>query len=438
MFPDPERLSGLIPPHMLERGRVVWESYSEPVKRLLEQRRMPDEGWPEDLIAALLWALSRWDTDKDPRAARIGEREARVVSRLAELSAFGFCHGIGRSGTLVDPQPKAPGASMMYALTNRLLEDFLSRLGYSVKAAFAVPGATGLAISLCLSGLAEGREVIYPYAAHKSPIKAIRLAGFDVRIVDTEIDGDEVVTDPAEVEDAVRKSPDPAAILATVTFFPPRREDPLPEIAEICEEYDVPLVVNNAYGVQHEHYRDVINRAVKKGRVDAIVSSTDKNLLTPVGGSFVYSPDETALEEVSRAYPGRASAVPVVHALISLLRLGMNGYRELMRRQKECRRLLDELLEDLESRRDDVRVLDVYNPIAAAVAVEGHDPVDLAARLYVKRVTGPRGVRADDPFGTSRLRGYHSDYVTINAAIGARREDVEEAVRRFEEVLEGG
>ncbi len=435
---DPEDMEGLIPEHMLERGRVVLEAYREPVERLLRERRVPDEGWPEDLIWSFLWELSRMDTDKDPRAARIGEREARVASRLAEASVFGFCHGVGRSGTLVDPQPKAPGASIMYGLTNRLVEDFLRRLGYSIEGAFVVPGATGLCLTLCLSALAEGEEVIYPYAAHKSPIKAVRLAGLGMRVVDTEIEGDEIVTRPEDVEEALERSDSPAAVLSTATFFPPRRSDPLPEIAELCEEYDVPHVVNAAYGIQHEYYRDLINRAIKRGRVDAIVSSTDKNLLTPVGGGIIYSPDRGVLEEISRAYPGRASAAPVAHALVSLLSLGMKGYRRLMERQKECKALLDELLEELEGRRDDVRVLDVENPIAAAIAVEGHDPVDLAARLYVRRVTGPRGVRADDPFGTSRLRGYHSDYVTINAAIGARKEDIRLAVERLERELEGG
>ncbi len=414
------------------------DSYREPVERLLSERRIPEEGWPDDVIATFLWELSRMDTDKDPKAARIGEREARVVSRLAEESVFGFCHGVGRSGTLVDPQPKAPGASIMYALTNRLITDFLRRLGFRIESAFVVPGATGLSIALCLSALGEGEEVIYPYAAHKSPIKAVRLAGFGMRVVDTEIEGDRIVVDPGNVEKALERSESPAAVLSTLTFFPPRSSDPLPEIAELCEEYDVPHIVNAAYGIQHEQYRDLLNRAIKRGRVDVVVSSTDKNLLTPVGGGIVYAPDEETLREVSRAYPGRASAAPVAHALISLLSLGMKGYRRLMQGQKECKALLDELLEDLEARRDDVRVLDVDNPIASAVAVEGHDPVDLAARLYVRRVTGPRGVRADDPFGTSRLRGYHSDYITINAAIGVREEDVETAVERLERELEGG
>ncbi|WP_456483050.1 O-phosphoseryl-tRNA(Sec) selenium transferase [Methanopyrus kandleri] len=431
-------MRGLIPDHMLERGRTVLDSYREPVERLLSERRIPEEGWPDDVIATFLWELSRMDTDKDPKAARIGEREARVVSRLAEESVFGFCHGVGRSGTLVDPQPKAPGASIMYALTNRLITDFLRRLGFRIESAFVVPGATGLSIALCLSALGEGEEVIYPYAAHKSPIKAVRLAGFGMRVVDTEIEGDRIVVDPGNVEKALERSESPAAVLSTLTFFPPRSSDPLPEIAELCEEYDVPHIVNAAYGIQHEQYRDLLNRAIKRGRVDVVVSSTDKNLLTPVGGGIVYAPDEETLREVSRAYPGRASAAPVAHALISLLSLGMKGYRRLMQGQKECKALLDELLEDLEARRDDVRVLDVDNPIASAVAVEGHDPVDLAARLYVRRVTGPRGVRADDPFGTSRLRGYHSDYITINAAIGVREEDVETAVERLERELEGG
>ncbi len=43
---------------------------------------------------------------------------------------FGLSHGIGRSGDLVEPQPKAAGSSAAAALTNALLLDlFRSVLG---------------------------------------------------------------------------------------------------------------------------------------------------------------------------------------------------------------------------------------------------------------------------------------------------------------------
>lgn len=54
------------------------------------------------------------DSDKDSKAARIGEREGRVASPLISKLAFGFHHGVGRTGDLVGPQPKAAGGTLLY------------------------------------------------------------------------------------------------------------------------------------------------------------------------------------------------------------------------------------------------------------------------------------------------------------------------------------
>ena len=45
------------------------------------------------------------------------------------------------------------------------------------------------------------------------------------------------------------------------------------------------------------------------GRVDAIVQSTDKNFMVPVGGAIVASGNSSLVGEVSKCYAGRASMV---------------------------------------------------------------------------------------------------------------------------------
>jgi arylsulfatase len=47
--------------------------------------------------------------------------------------------------------------------------------------------------------------------------------------------------------------------------------------------HDVAHVINNAYGLQCKKTSKLINRACAVGRVDAVVCSTDKNFLVPVG-----------------------------------------------------------------------------------------------------------------------------------------------------------
>ena len=164
-----------------------------------------------------------------------------------------------------------------------------------------------------------------------------------------------------------------------------------------------------------------------------MVSSSDKNLLTPIGGGIVYSKDRDFLREVSLSYPGRACATPVVNILVSLLSLGMKGYLKLMEEQRRCRDLLEELLNDLAKKRGG-KVLNVENPISLSITVNS-DPVEIAGKLYNLRVTGPRGVRSTDKLGTCYLKGYPYNYIVINAAIGVKEEDIINVVKKLESIL---
>ena len=66
--------------------------------------------------------------------------------------------------------------------------------------------------------------------------------------------------------------------------------------------------------------------------MDAVVQSTDKNFMVPVGGSLVAGgPGQAAfVEGVNAAYPGRASAGPMLDLLITLLHWGASGWRKVL------------------------------------------------------------------------------------------------------------
>jgi O-phospho-L-seryl-tRNASec:L-selenocysteinyl-tRNA synthase len=99
---------------MLNRGQLVLNEFLRPIKILFEHRSVPNDPWTDEQIDFLLKTLSNMDTDKDNSAARVGEREARIASKLHLRTSAGFCHGVGRSGFLTAAQPKAPGGSIMY------------------------------------------------------------------------------------------------------------------------------------------------------------------------------------------------------------------------------------------------------------------------------------------------------------------------------------
>ncbi len=429
-----ESLRGLIPEPMLKRGVIVKEELLRPIKFLFEQRRVPEKGWSDHVTDSLLQLLSSMDTDKDPQAARIGEREGRVASALVARLGYGFNHGIGRSGDLTAPQPKAPGSSIAYQLANLLATDALKRLGLpNITQAFVAPVSTGLATALCLSALRRGERgkiVVYPRADHGSPVKGIRLAGLSERVVEGQVVGDAVRVPISEVEKVI--DDETIGILSTTSFFPPREADDVKEIAKIAEKRGLIHIVNHAYGFQSREWTKMVRAAIDAGRVDAVIQSTDKNFLTPVGGTIIACAEEGDAEKISKAYPGRASAAPVIQFLAAILALGIDGYEALRDEQGRVRSYLEERLLETATKIGQ-RVLKVNNPIAGALTLAGLDPRKLGGALFNLRVTGPRALAPMD-FGTC-CKEYPTSYVTINAAIGSLRRDVDLALARLEEAV---
>ena len=178
----------------------------------------------------------------------------------------------------------------------------------------------------------------------------------------------------------------------------------------------------------------LIRAAIDAGRVDAIIQSTDKNFLTPVGGALIASPSKEIITKISQAYAGRASATPVVNFLISMLSLGINGYQKLIEEQQKNRKLLEEKLTNVAERIGE-KVLDIFNPVAVAISLENLKEEHLFAlggALYNLRVTGPRVYNPKEKgFGTC-CENYPTPYIVMNAAIGSEVRDIVFAVERFE------
>jgi O-phospho-L-seryl-tRNASec:L-selenocysteinyl-tRNA synthase len=63
-----------------------------------------------------------------------------------------------------------------------------------------------------------------------------------------------------------------------------------------------------------------VTAAIKVGRVDALISSTDKNFMVPVGGSVIYSHKKKDLiDKINKFYPGRASGGPIIDLFLTFL-----------------------------------------------------------------------------------------------------------------------
>ena len=427
---------------MLHRGNMVLNNFLDPIKVLLEQKSIPRQPWTEDQISFLLKTLSNMDTDKDEKASRVGEREARIASRLHLLTSSGFCHGVGRSGFLTAPQPKAPGGSIMYELSNYLARDFLRKFGLpNIQKAIVTPLCTGMSLALCLGALKPDwnnekllrkRKVIVPQVDHKSLLKAFNLMGMCPKIVKGKVFEDAV---RIPIEDIVKAYDEECfAIISITSFFPPREHDNIKEISKFANDKNLIHLIINAYGIQSPDWMKLIRAGIDAGRVDAIIQSTDKNVLTPIGGAIIASPHEEIIIKVSQAYAGRASATPVVNFLISMLSLGIKGYENLLAEQRTNRMLLEEKLQNLSQKLDE-RLLNIFNPVAVAMTLNNLNQEHLTAlggALYNLRVTGPRVYNPKQKvFGTC-CEEYKEPYIVMNAAIGAKSEDIISAVERLE------
>jgi len=427
---------------MLDRGQIVINNFLKPIKTLFEQKNVPKEPWSDEQIEFLLLTLSNMDTDKDNNAARVGEREARIASKLHIKTSAGFCHGVGRSGFLTAPQPKAPGGSIMYEISNYLARDILRNFGLpNVKEVIVTPLCTGMSLSLTLGALRPRIDhsntnikstVLVPQIDHKAVLKAIDLMGLKTKIVKGKIQGDAVKIPIEDIESSL--DDDCFAILSLTSFFPPREHDNIKAISRLAQDKGLIHVIINAYGVQSPEWMKLIRAAIDAGRVDAIIQSTDKNFLTPVGGALIASPIKESIEKISQAYAGRASATPVVNFLISMLSLGISGYQKLIEEQQQNRKILEEKLSEV-AKKINERLLEVHNPVAVALSLEtlkAEQLYALGGALYNLRVTGPRVYNPKEKaFGTC-CENYPTPYIVMNAAIGSKTKDITFAVERFE------
>jgi O-phospho-L-seryl-tRNASec:L-selenocysteinyl-tRNA synthase len=201
---------------------------------------------------------------------------------------------MGRSGDITEPQPKAAGSTVLAKLALLMTVDALRRgSGLDAKGPAAhgilLPLCTGMSMALFLGSIRlpsnpERNVVLWSRIDQKSCFKAITSAGLICVVVPTKIVGDEVVTDVEAMEAALNTHGDKVlAVITTTSCFAPRVPDAVDRVGKLCKEYNVYHVINNAYGLQCAKTSKLINRACVVGRVDAVVCSTDKNFLVPVG-----------------------------------------------------------------------------------------------------------------------------------------------------------
>jgi O-phospho-L-seryl-tRNASec:L-selenocysteinyl-tRNA synthase len=454
--------SQLISQTYINQGSQALTRRHKVIKTLLSQRRLPVEGWDDATIELFIQDASLMDSNNFIDNVGLGEREARVASELVARRHYRLAHGIGRSGEVAAEQPKAAGSSLLAKLTNHLASDALEIAGMKdLGPVLTLPLATGMALTMTLLALREDRPeakyVLWPRIDQKTCLKCITAAGYTPIVVPMKLEGDQVVTDVDAVNAVLAKIENKntiACILTTTSCFAPRTPDNIIEIARLCALLDIPHVINNAYGVQSANLCALITSALRKHRVDAIIQSTDKNFMVPVGGAIIAAPKNRSVlvEKVNKLYPGRASMAPLLDLLITLLHWGAAGWRRELQQREELQPLVLEALKTCAAEIGERVLVTLNNPISMAMTLDSLESsvatagggsggaTFLGSMLFARGASGARvivpgkqqsvaGIQFQS-YGASYDTYPHS-YVTVAAAIGSTQKDIDEFLKRL-------
>lgn len=404
------------------------------------------------------------DSNNGPHHVGIGEREGKIISQMVHDRNYGLVHGIGRSGNIYDLQPKAAGSSLLNRLTNSLMKNLLKSIGFSfIKDLIILPFATGMALTLSFLTLRlekrNAKYIIWPRIDQKTCFKCMITSGYIPVVVNPIQKGDELETDIEEIKKQIGLLGEDniLCIFSTTSCFAPRGYDNIEEIAKICKEKNIFHVVNNAYGIYCTKICDLLNQSDKNGKIDLIISSTDKNFMVPIGGSVIYSSNSDLISKVKKNYPGRASISPIIDIFISFLEMGKNKYKFLIKDRKEKYDKLIKKFEEIAKKYDERILITKNNKISIGMtlgniakkanAKEKRDITEIGSMFYNRQISGVRVIAETKDkaemsgfkfsnYGSSCENYNNLPYFTFACAIGITDEEIDGFCTKFPKIID--
>lgn len=422
------------------------------ITEIITKGKLPESGLSELEIELLINQLAQLDSNNWQDKVPAGEREGRVFSKIVAKRNYNLAHGIGRSGNLVAAQPKARGSSVILSLAHALACDALQVAGYrklcsSVKNCLLLPVCTGMALNLSFMAIKKERSdskvIIWARIDQASCYKSMLIGGvFEVCVVELTRDtvSNSLYCNPDDIAAAVTKhgAENVLAIHLTSSCFAPREPDRILEICKFAKSQNIPVVVNNAYGIQSTKSAGMIDEAFsrKDCSIDYVVSSMDKNFMVPVGGSIVLGKH---IAKISQMYAGRASIQPMLDLMITLLEMGLGSWKNLLKERVAVFEFLKEKLKELEVKFPGLIVYEIKkNNIQIALELPDYVGEDLGAKLFHRNVTGCRVIKFDvdrTKFGFKSWGSHTNEefkpYLTVAASIGTTRNDAVRFIQKL-------
>ena len=446
-------------------GKELMSSHENIFQNILNTRSIPDEPLNQNTINYILNYISNMDSNNGPYHIGIGEREGRIISNLVNQRNYGLVHGIGRSGNISDLQPKACGSSLLVQLTNSLLKNLLKSIGMSfIKDIIILPFATGMALTLSYLTLRllkpKAKYIIWSRIDQKTCLKCIITSGFEPLIINpipNKKNDYEIETDIEQIKTVIDKYgvDNILCITSTTSCFAPRCYDNIEEISKICKEKKIFHVINNAYGIYCTKIIDLLNKADKIGDISLIVSSTDKNFMVPVGGSFIYSSNEDLVQKIKKNYPGRASISPIIDLFITFLEMGKNKYKALIKERKEKYDILIKKMEKVAIKFGEKIIAMNGNKISILFTLKNiveksgnKDAKEIGSMCFNRQISGVR-ISTSSKGEKKNIGGYdflnygsscddykYLPYMTFSCAIGIKDEEIDGFVNKIDKIFE--
>lgn len=262
-----------------------------------------------------------------------------------------------------------------------------------------VPMATGMTLALCLSTIKKIRPhasyVLWSRIDQKSCFKSILVANLTPIIIDTIPTENGLSTNVCAFRQKIEElgPKNIVAIFSTTSCFAPRQCDDVSALSLLAKEWDIPHLVNNAYGMQSKRIMNKIGNVMgnKSCRLDLIVQSTDKNLMVPVGGALIAGKGEL-IELVAKQYAGRASASQTLDVFMTLLAMGKTEYLKFVDERISVFKYMISALTGL----SDIDIIATKeNQISVAVTLRlplANNEMNVGSMLFKRGISGARFV----------------------------------------------
>jgi O-phospho-L-seryl-tRNASec:L-selenocysteinyl-tRNA synthase len=177
----------------------------------------------------------------------------------------------------------------------------------------------------------------------------------------------------------------------------------------------------------------------------------------------IVSPDKSVIDNVGKVYAGRASSSPIVDLFITLLSMGLTGYKRLLDERTSMLETFPDRLDSVAKKYGERLLICPSNTISFGITLDAlprqqrddettedytkavaKDTSSFGAMLFSRCVSGTRVVpRAQTKvmsgeefvgFGSS-TSNYHSAYMTAACAIGVSKTEIDEFFVRLDKTL---